>query len=309
MNNLILGGAGFIGQHLSHRLLKTRQNRVTVIDNLSTSKINLDEFSEYKNLFEFIHTDIRNENNQELMKIFKKNDRIFHFASSVGVDYIDKNPKESLFNSVDLNYKLISLFEELRNRHIVFSSTSEIYGEGPFSENSHAHIGPSHKLRWGYATSKLLGEFLIRSCNFPYTIVRFFNVVGPKQLSDFGMVLPKFVEAAKKNQDIIIHGNGNQTRSFCHVDDALDGLLKVCEYKGELFNIGNDYEISIRQLALRVLALSGSQSKIKYVPYREVFSDKHGDIKRRVPDLTKIKSTTDYSPKRNIDYIIKDMLQ
>lgn len=309
MNNLILGGAGFIGQHLAHRLLKTRQNRVTIIDNLSTGKINLDDFSEYKNLFEFIHADIRNESDQELMKTFKKNDRIFHFASSVGVEYIDKNPKESLFNSVDLNYKLISLFEELRNRHIVFSSTSEIYGEGPFSEDSHAHIGPSDKLRWGYATSKLLGEFLIRSCNFPYTIVRFFNVVGPKQLADFGMVLPKFIQAAKTNSDIIIHGDGKQIRSFCHIDDALDALMKVCEFQSELFNIGNDSQITIRELALKVLAISGSQSKIKCVPYEQIFSDKHGDIRRRVPDLTKIKTMTDYSPKRHLDYIIKDMLK
>jgi len=307
MNNLILGGAGFIGQHLTHKLLHTRQARVTVIDNLKTSRINLENFSQYKNLYEFIEGDITQMDDKDLMKIFRRQNRIFHFAGSVGVEYIDKNPSDTLFNNIALSNKLVPLFQQAR-KHVIFSSTSEIYGDGPFSESSNANIGPSEKLRWGYATSKLMTEFMIRASNFPYTLVRFFNVVGPGQLGDYGMVLPRFVQAAKEGNDLIIYGTGEQTRSFCHIDDALNAIVKVCDYKGELFNIGNDQPISIKQLAERVIDLSGSSSKIVYVPYEQAFSKNHGDILRRVPDLTKIKALTGYVPRHSIDDIIKDML-
>jgi UDP-glucose 4-epimerase len=149
---------------------------------------------------------------------------------------------------------------------------------------------------------------MIRASEFPFTIVRFFNVVGPGQLGDYGMVLPRMIKAAKNNEDIIVYGNGEQVRSFCHVYDAVDALIKLSDTNGELFNIGNDEPITIKQLAERVIKLSGSSSKIQLVPYEQVFSKHYGDIYKRVPDLAKIKQAIGYSPKHDLDDIIRDML-
>lgn len=307
MKNLVLGGAGFIGQHLTHSLLQYRQNRVIIVDNLATSRINLDEFSEYKNLFDFIEADITDMEDKDLRKLISKSNRVFQLAGSVGVEHIDKNPSETLFNNYNLSHKLLPLFRDAK-KPVIFSSTSEIYGDGPFSEDSHAHIGPTSKLRWGYAASKLMTEFMMQASDFPSTVVRFFNVVGPGQLGDYGMVLPRFIAAAKEDKDLIVYGDGEQVRSFCHVSDAVDALKKVAAIPNETFNIGNDQPVSIKYLAERVIELSGSSSKIEYVPYEKAFSKNHGDINKRVPDLTKLKSHIQYKPKYDLDRIIKEML-
>jgi UDP-glucose 4-epimerase len=307
MNNLILGGAGFIGQHLTHKLLNSRQQRVTIIDNLSTGKINLDEFSEYKNLFKFIHSDIQSLEDKELLKHMKDNNRIFHFAGSVGVEHIDKDPSGTLFNNNSLTNKLIPLFKESR-RHVIFSSTSEVYGNGPFNEENFCNIGPSNKLRWGYAASKLMAEFLLNASGVPYTVLRFFNIVGPGQLPDYGMVLPKFIKAAKNNEDLIVYGTGEQVRCFFHIDDATDAIIKCVDFKNELFNVGNDEPTTINELARKVIEISGSNSKIVHVPYEEVFSKNYGDIQKRIPDITKLKEKTRFKPKKSLEDIIQDML-
>lgn len=311
MNYLILGGAGFIGQHLTKSLFERKERHVgvTVIDNLKTSnKEGIEQFKTYKNLYRFVEADLATIDDEEFLTIARKHDKIFMLAGSVGVENVDKNPSETLFNNLALANKLIPLFQKLRNRHVTFASTSEIYGEGPFNEESNASIGPSSKLRWGYASAKLTTEFMIRASEFPYTIVRFFNVVGPGQLGDFGMVLPRMIQSAKNNTDIIVHGTGEQVRSFCHVSDAVDAMIKLSDTNGELFNIGNDEPISIKELAHRVINLSGSNSKIEFVPYEKIFSKHHGDIYRRIPDLTKIKSSIGFIPKYSLDDIIKDML-
>jgi UDP-glucose 4-epimerase len=307
MNNLILGGAGFIGQHLTHKLLKSRQQRVTIIDNLSTGKINLDEFSEYKNLFKFIHSGVQSLEDKELLKHMKDNNRIFHFAGSVGVEHIDKDPSGTLFNNNSLTNKLIPLFKESR-RHVIFSSTSEVYGNGPFNEENFCSIGPSNKLRWGYAASKLMTEFLLNASGVPYTVLRFFNIVGPGQLPDYGMVLPKFIKAAKNNEDLIVYGTGEQVRCFFHIDDATDAIIKCVDFKNELFNVGNDQPTTINELARKVIEISGSNSKIVHVPYEEVFSKNYGDIQKRIPDITKLKEKTRFKPKKSLEDIIQDML-
>ena len=286
---------------------KERHVGITVVDNLSTSRLNKDDFALYKNLYRFIEADLTEISQKELLDIVRKHDKIWHFAGSVGVEHIDKHPKETLFNNVKLSNNLIPFFQQAK-RPVIFASTSEVYGNGPFKEDSNASIGPSEKLRWGYAASKLMTEFMIRASDFPSTIVRFFNVVGPGQLGDYGMVLPRFVQAAKSGDDIIVYGTGEQIRSFCHINDAVDALLKVSNVPGELFNIGNDQPISINNLAQRVIDLSGSSSKIVHVPYEKAFSKNHGDINIRVPDLTKIKSITGYTPSHTLDDIIKDML-
>jgi UDP-glucose 4-epimerase len=306
MNNLILGGAGFIGQHLAHELLKTRQARVTIIDNLKTSKINLDQFAEYKNLFEFIEADLTTVDDSEFVRIVQKHHQVYHLAGSVGVEYIDKNPGDTMYNNVSLAHKLVPLLQKAR-RPVTFASTSEIYGEGPFAESDQSNIA-TDKLRWGYATAKLLTEFMLRANTHPTTIVRFFNVVGPGQLGDYGMVLPRFVEAAKSGQPLKVYGDGGQVRSFCHVNDAIKALIKVSKIPGETFNIGNDEPSTIMELAERVIELSGGSSTIEVVPYHSAFSNQHGDINRRVPDLTKIREAIGYQPKYTLDDIIKDML-
>jgi len=234
-------------------------------------------------------------------------DRIYHLAGSVGVEHIDKDPSGTLFNNINLNNKLIPLFQQA-GKHVVFSSTSEIYGEGPFKETDNASIGPSSKLRWGYATAKLMMEFMLQASNIPFTTVRFFNVVGPGQVGDYGMVLPRFINAAKKGEDLIVYGTGEQVRSFCHIDDAIDALQRASQVQGELFNIGNVEPVTIKQLAERVITLSGSTSKVVLVPYEDAFSRHHGDISNRVPDLTKIMNLTGYAPRYKLDDIIRSML-
>jgi UDP-glucose 4-epimerase len=310
MRILILGGAGFIGQHLSHALLeKDRQVRLTVVDNLATANFNKDDFAVYKNLYNFIEGDLGTMPDDELLRLFKKQDKIYHLAGSVGVALGDKKPKETLYNNVRLANKLVPLFDQAKT-HVVFSSTSEIYGNGPtFTEEDFCGIGPTSKTRWAYSTSKMLTEFMIRASDCPHTIVRFFNVVGPGQLGDYGMVLPRFVQAAKAGEDLIVHGNGSQVRSFCHINDAVESLIKVASIPNELFNLGNSSEpISMLNLAERVIALSNSTSKIKLVPYEEVFSHKFEDIDYRVPNTEKLIKHTGLVPKYTLDDIIKDML-
>lgn len=307
MNNLILGGAGFIGQHLAHSLLKTRQERVTIIDNLKTSSINLENFSEYKNLFNFIHEDLNLISEQEFLRIGRNNHRVFHLAASVGVKNVIENPKETIFNNMQMTCKLLPLFEKLK-RPVLYTSTSEVYGDGPFNENSDCKIGFSKNLRWSYASSKLTTEFMINSCNFPSTIVRLFNVVGPGQSGEIGMVLPRFIESAKKNEDLIIHGTGKQIRSFCHVKDAVNTMIKLINFNGEIYNIGNDFPISIEDLAKKVIHLTNSSSKIVYKSLQEVYEKNYGDINVRIPDLNKIKDTINYVPSYQLDDIIKEMI-
>ena len=276
---------------------------------MSTAKLNLNDFAPYKNLYNFIEADLKTAHDDELVRMFKKHDVIYHLAGSVGVALGDKQPKETLFNNVNLAAKLVPLFEKA-NTHVVFSSTSEIYGNGPtFKEEDFCGIGPTSKTRWAYSTSKMLTECMIRATNCPHTIIRFFNVVGPGQLGDFGMVLPRFVNAAKAGEDLIVHGDGSQVRSFCHVTDAVDALIKVSKVNGELFNIGNSNEpISMLDLAKRVVELSGSNSQIKLVPYTEVFSNKFEDIHYRVPNVDKLREFTKLEPKYSLDDIIRDML-
>ena len=290
-------------------LARDRQLRVTVIDNLATAKYNKEDFADYKNLYSFIEADIATANDDELVRMFRKHDVIYHLASSVGVALGDQKPKETLFNNVRLANKLIPLFDQAKS-HVVFSSTSEIYGNGPtFKEEDFCGIGPTSKNRWSYSTTKMLTEFMLRTSDCPHTIVRFFNVVGPGQLGDYGMVLPRFVQAAKESKDILVYGDGSQVRSFCHVSDAVEALVKVSAFNGELFNVGNSNEpISMLDLAKRVVEVSGSSSQIKLVPFNEVFSDKFEEIMYRVPNVEKLRKFTGLEPTYNLNQIIQSML-
>lgn len=257
-------------------------------------------------MFEFIEADLTEVNDKELIRIIQKHHRVFHLAGSVGVEYIDKNPADTMYNNLSLAHKLVPIFQQSR-RPVIFASTSEVYGNGPFAETDQANIA-TDKLRWGYATAKLMTEFMLRANAHPTTVVRFFNVVGPGQLGDYGMVLPRFIEAAEKGEDLIVHGDGQQVRSFCHIDDAVNALIKVAAIPGEIFNIGNDKPTSIKDLAQTVIEITGSSSKIVYVPYEQAFSKEYGDIRLRIPNINKLRSSINYEPKYTLEDIIKDML-
>jgi UDP-glucose 4-epimerase len=295
-NILILGGAGFIGTHLVKRLLST-DNNVTIIDNLKTSNLNFTDDE-----FVFLYADICSIDDTELLRIFENHDVIYNLAGSVGVDNIEKYPTETLLNNINLANKLIPLFE-VAQKHVVFSSTSEIYGSSkiPFSETDVAMIPSPPDQRGGYAASKLLTEFMVTSHSFPSTVVRFFNVVGPGQLPDYGMVLPRFIDAAKNDDPLIIYGTGEQVRCFCHVDDAVTALTMMPEYPGQIFNIGNDVPITMTELAELVIKISGSSSKIEY------HTPRVNEIQDRTPNIDKLRGK-DFTPKYNLNNIIEDML-
>ena len=297
MKYLLLGGAGFIGTHLAKKL-QSLNHDVVIIDNLSTGiRPNWD--------VKFIHADVSTF--IDIEQYIADADIVYFLAGSIGVEYIDKNPKYALNNNINLMSCLIPHFEKYQKK-VIFSSTSEVYGDGPFIESGALHIGPPTKLRWAYAAAKLMTEFAVASNTFPYTIIRFFNIVGPGQLPDYGMVLPKFIKSAKLGEDIKVYGTGEQIRSFCHVSDAVDALIKLEKYNNEIFNIGADEPVSMNQLAQRVKELTNCSGNIVHIPYENVFSNQHADILSRIPDLSKLYQAIDYEPKYNLDHIIKDCL-
>jgi UDP-glucose 4-epimerase len=296
MKYLLLGGAGFIGSTLARRLINDGHD-VTIVDSLVTS---LQPTFDVK----FIKADIRF---FDVENLIQECDIVYFLAGSVGVAHIDQHPTETLDNNLGLMNKLIPLFEKYQKK-VIFSSTSEVYGDGPFAEHNNLSIGPPTKLRWAYAAAKLMTEFKIFSSSFPFIIYRYFNVVGPGQLGDYGMVLPRFIQAAKNNQDLTVYGNGEQVRSFCHVDDAVDIMLELEPVNNEIFNLGNDQALSIMHLANKVIEISQSKSKIQTVPYETAFSKHHGDIIHRIPDLTKLRRFSSHQLKYNINDIIKDCL-
>lgn len=293
MKYLLLGGAGFIGTHLAKRLIKDGHT-VTVIDSCITS-------SKPNYRVDFINADLLTCGLDSLDELISQYDIVYFLAGSVGVSNIVNNPKSTVRNNLGLTLRLIPLFEK-HNKKVVFASTSEVYGEGPFSEDNNLSIGPSTNLRWSYACAKLMTEFMITTSSFPYTIVRFFNVTGPGQLGDYGMVLPRFINAAKIGEDLVVHDQGQQIRSFCHVSDAVDMLLQIEKIDNEIFNVGNDDPITIKELADKVISITETTSNIKYIP------TPHSDISTRVPTLTKIRSAIDYKINYKLDDIIKDML-
>jgi UDP-glucose 4-epimerase len=234
-------------------------------------------------------------------------DVVYFLAGSVGVHKIVTSPRESLDNNIGLAFKLVPLFEK-HHKRVIFASTSEVYGEGPFIETSHLTIGAPPNLRWSYASAKLTTEFMIAASTFPYVILRFFNIVGPGQTGEYGMVLPRFVAAAKKGDPIVVYGSGKQCRTFCHVTDAIHMMLKVENAPNQIFNVGSSNVITVNQLAERVRAATKSESRILHKPLSDVYTQHYGDIHTRIPDLTKITQYTDYMPQYTIDHIIQDVI-
>lgn len=312
MNILITGGYGFIGSNLVEYFLSSMLVKITIIDNLSTSDNTSPQKIEDDRL-KFINIDLSNPTNDEILilsETLKYTDLVYHMAGSVGVKYIDKDPKGTLQNSFKINNTLFPLFEKF-NTKVVFASTSEVYGNTKEAkETDNLIIGSPDTLRWGYACAKLMSEFLLKSYSFPSVIVRFFNVTGKGQLHNYGMVLPTFINNIRNNNDLIVYGDGEQYRSFCDIRDCVEMLIELGFndiHNNEIYNIGNPQNtISIKDLAQKIIDISNSKLKIKFRDYKEDFSKDFGEIFERKPCTDKINKY--YTSKYSIDDIIKDLL-
>ena len=313
--HLITGGAGFIGSHLSDYLLQ-RGEQVIVIDNLSTGRYNNIEHLEGRSGFKCYIEDVRHET--LIDELIRQCDRVYHLAASVGVRLIIEKPTESLINNIVSTERVLSSASRYR-KPVLIASTSEVYGKSKkegFSETDDRIMGSTDKCRWGYANSKATDEFLAmayyQETRLPAVIVRLFNTVGPRQTGQYGMVIPSFVSQALRGLPITVHGDGSQTRCFCHVKDvvpALAELLTSQKAYGKVFNVGSNAEISITGLAERVLKKTGSKSQIKYIPYDEAYPAGFEDMQRRIPDLTRIASLIGFRPTLSLDDILNDVIE
>lgn len=317
MNFLITGGAGFIGSTFSKILLKNK-HKVCVVDDLSTGrKNNLKDLQKNKN-FKFIKGDIFNK--KLINKLVKKNDFVLHFAAAVGVSYIIDNPLKSILINIKGTEIILDSCSKY-NKKILIASTSEVYGKQnkniTFNEKSNVIYGPPTIGRWSYAAGKLIDEFLslayFKEKNLKVIIVRFFNVIGPEQVSNYGMVVPRLIEQAIRNKPLTVFGSGNQTRTFSYIDDINQYLYKLIFSKknafGQIFNLGGKENISINNLAKKIIKISKSKSKIKKINYKKAFKNNYEDMLARKPDLEKIYNFTKFKPIYNLDNMLKKIIE
>ena len=311
---IITGGAGFIGSNLATRLLYENIEKLLIIDDLSTGTE-----SNLKNILldqkvDFINSKI--EDIEDLNAVFDGYDFCYHLAAGVGVQYIMDNLSESLLTNILATHKVLEVCQDT-NIPVLLTSTSEVYGtaeDAVWTEETKSLIGPTSKLRWSYAASKMIDEFMALSLyeegKVSPIIVRLFNIIGPNQLSKFGMVVPRFIESALNNENIVIHGDGSQSRSFTWVDDVVSYLIKLAEIKayGEVFNIGQTEEITIKDLAELIIEKTSSKSKIIYKTHEEIFGKAFDDPKRRTPGIEKIIKFTGIEPSKNIDFMIENII-
>ncbi|MDP1712358.1 MAG: GDP-mannose 4,6-dehydratase [Candidatus Nanopelagicaceae bacterium] len=313
MRVLITGGAGFIGSHLTDRLISDGHD-VTVLDNLETGRIeNLADVSKSGRLT-FIEGSVLDAEMVE--KLVGEVDFIYHLAAAVGVFNILERPLASLMTN--LRGTEIVLDAALKfSRPILIASSSEVYGKNTsdsLHEDDNRILGSPLMLRWSYSQAKAIDETLAyaywQEKKLPTRIVRFFNTVGPRQLGAYGMVVPRFVAAALDNEEITIYGDGNQTRCFGHVADIIDALISVANSEktiGTVVNIGNDEEISIYDLATKIIEMTDSKSKIVYLSYADAYKSGFEDMERRVPNIERIKKLTGWAPTRDLETIIRDV--
>jgi UDP-glucose 4-epimerase len=312
MRYLITGGSGFIGSHLAERLLG-QGHSVTIIDNLSTGSE--DNLLKVKKDIRFHHGNILDKPLME--KLIAESDYVVHLAAALGVLNIINKPLESLKTNIQGTEGVLEASEKF-SKPVLIASTSEIYGKNdkvPLSEEDDRIIGHPLKSRWSYSEAKAVDEslayFYYLEKKLPIRIVRFFNTVGPRQVGHYGMVVPRFVAAALKNDPISVYGSGAQIRCFCHVDDAVDALLMVMASEqaiGQVFNVGNNQQVSIEELAQKIIEITGSKSKITKIPYSQAYPEGFEDMQKRVPDISKIKNVLGWSPQKRLDQIIKDVV-
>ena len=308
MRVLITGGAGFIGSHLADALL-AQGDTVTILDNLTTgSRANI---AHIENRITIHQGDIRDE--ALVSSLVKEADLVLHMAAALGV----KNIMENTVESVSINFTGSDVVLKAATEHkkrLLIASTSEIYGKNPqqpLNEESDRVVGAPQKIRWTYSDAKALEEAIAhtlhRTHGLKVTTVRFFNTVGPRQTGQYGMVLPRFVQQALNNEDITIYDDGSQSRVFCHVDDAVRAVLALVKDDstiGDYFNVGGIGEVTIKQLAERIIARTGSSSKLFSIPFDQAYGAGFEDMQRRVPDITKVQAKIGWSPELNLDSII-----
>ncbi|HOW68862.1 MAG TPA: GDP-mannose 4,6-dehydratase [Candidatus Paceibacterota bacterium] len=309
-HTIVTGGAGFIGSHLVERLLD-QSKQVVVIDNLSTGTLeNLNRCRNHPNLKILPHAVSTCPGLEDLVK---RAECIYHLAAAVGVELVVKSPIRTIRTNLEETEAILEAAGRYGVRTLITSS-SEVYGKSTknlFSENDDLLIGPPHLGRWSYACSKLMDEFLAlafaRERALPVVLVRLFNIVGPRQTGQYGMVLPRFIGAAKKNAPIQVFGNGRQTRCFCLVHDAVEALMRLqaCPAAcGQVFNVGSDHEISILDLARLVIERLNSLSTIEFLPYQVAYAPGFEDMLRRKPNLAKLIQTTGFKPSTPLQDII-----
>ena len=313
MKILITGGAGFVGSHLADKLIG-EGHEITVIDDLSTGRYSNVAHLEDTERFRLIIDTVLNEKLME--ELIRETDRVYHMASAVGVKLIMERPVrtiETIFRGTDVVLGFCSRYR----KRVLIPSTSEVYGKGasvPFKEDDDLLTGATDKHRWAYACAKTLDEFLAlahwKETRLAVVVVRLFNTVGPRQTGQYGMVVPRFVHSAIRNEPIQVHGDGTQSRCFGHVHDVVEGLVKLLETPscfGQVINLGNSEEVSIKGLADRAIALTGSSSEVQLVPYEEAYGEGFEDMRRRVPSLDKARELIGYQPTRTLDDIINDV--
>ncbi len=311
---LITGGAGFIGSHLAERLLD-RGHEVTIIDNLSTGQFENIAHLEKRIGFHYAIEDIRNATVMD--RLVSECDVIYHLAAAVGVFSIVSSPIDTIEINVGGTEVVLRTARRYRKK-VLIASTSEVYGKNekvPFNEDDDRTLGPTNKNRWSYAASKELDEFLAlayhKAADLPVVLFRLFNTVGARQRGHYGMVLPRFVKWALKGEPIQVYGDGKQQRCFGNVNDviqAIVGLAEAPDAVGELFNIGSNEEVTIYELAERVRARTGSNSEIVLIPYDQAYEAGFEDMRRRVPDITKIKNLLGWSPTTHLDETIDQII-
>lgn len=315
MRVLVTGGAGFIGSHLVDRLVRDGVE-VTVLDNLETGRIeNLDQ-ALTSGLLCFVEGSILDP--EIVDSLVAEADFVYHLAAAVGVFNILERPLASLLTNIKGTENLLDAAEKY-SRPILVASSSEVYGKNisdSLSEDDNRILGSPLTLRWSYSQAKAIDETLAfaywEDKKLPTRIVRFFNTVGPRQLGAYGMVVPRFVAAALKNEDITIYGSGEQTRCFGHVTDIVQALIEVAGSEktiGTVVNIGNPEEISINDLAKKIIEITGSKSKIVYLSYDQAYTSGFEDMERRVPNVERIKRLTGWEPTRNLETIIRDLAE
>lgn len=315
MNALVTGGAGFIGSHLCDLLVEKSDNHVIAVDDLSTGRHTNIEHLLGRTDFELVVGSILNSDLMDALAA--RVDTIYHLAAAVGVELIVEKPLESLAT----NIRGSEIVFEVAHRHgcrVLVTSTSEIYGKNTsdrLREEDDRILGSPLKSRWSYSEAKAIDEILAytywKEKGLPTVIVRLFNTVGPRQTGSYGMVIPRFVVQAIRNEPVTVYGDGTQTRCFCYVGDVVGALIELMEHpeaKGKVFNLGGTEEVSIDELARRVIDLADSSSKIRYVPYDEAYEEGFEDMARRVPDITRARKLIGFEPSVNLDDIISSVV-
>jgi UDP-glucose 4-epimerase len=311
MGVLITGGAGFIGSHLADHYVNAGHT-VTLLDNFSTgSQSNI---AHLEGKVTTVNGDIRN---IELIdQLTKVSDLVLHMAAALGVNTILESPLESMSTNITGSEVVLNAATKY-NKRIIIASTSEIYGKNPkqpLSEADDRVVGAPQKIRWTYSDAKAIEEAMAFALHqekkLPVTTVRLFNTVGPRQTGRYGMVVPRFVRAALKNEPITIYGDGTQSRVFCHVLDAVSAITTMASTDstiGDVYNVGGTGEVTIKHLAEQVLSVTGSKSEITYTPYSDAYPSGFEDIQRRVPDISKVKNAIAWTPTKDLKQIISDI--